>query len=1025
MALSRVRYEQTVAGNRSFAVPFAYLRKEHVEVKADGVTIAFTWVDNQNILTNVAPVVGAVVLVKRVTPTDVQVDFTDGSTLTEKELDLAYLQNLYLAQERIDDAEDTMKIGDDGHWDARNRRIRDMADPVNAQDAVTKSYLENELQIISDLAAQLNASIAVAQGYAQDAADSADAAAAQVALAEAQVALAAAQSALAAGYVGDAADQVDLATAQAAIAAGHAADAAAQVSLAAAQVALAADHAADAAEAQAAAEAAEGGAIAVLDEINDKISTGELGSYPGVNVNDPINQDMRKAWAALSGTEPAPNGIFEDLTSPSGKGILTPGLGNSAGKRILQVNSASPARLEYTGTDWKYATHDDPFTLKNLNSDADGRPILLETVPFQEIGIVFGKLPGEYYVDPSTLAGGTVLAGYTKTGWARLKSIPYDSSDGQSNVYHDLMYGAIVGNNTSSFIGTGSDWFECIQEVTVEYTEDAAPTNRILRKFVRHVKGASDSSFYGDDWQPVGSGGGGSANLTDSELRLFIPSTANYFRELVTGTGLLNGKLSVGTNDSIEYINAGGKTAGANKEIFVGVREPGTAGTNMNKGLYVNGGAGSASGNIYLDTQYNISGAGFHRLTMSRVSPEVTTILSTQHTNSNTAKVSIQARSVADTSTASMLELWTTPHAGGATSTPGNTEYTKIGCGTTGDFSYGVTNGAASGYHSQANSTTKYAKAETLAYRSTGGTLIAGAVHGLHASERNIGFIPSTYEYYSKVFVSNNTSTSLGEVGTRSSESSNTPTVFETFTYGALHRSRVGVGNNIANGSFEVYGLELPAASNFTTAAKYSNGKQGHGISIFNNFANGVSIGIRLASRWSNASVNTAVGVLSSDHAGAPGETAGVAPLRFEQTLTAGGTTRVWTAANTTIGTDAQNPSTFDDPNKTLTTITRMGKNRKMVTIRQRTLVPDVNGIITITLPESYKNLISVAYVPDQPDLLEPSVSFAYIPDSFSMASGTSRSTVSLGFLEVDAGVVSIANSATDCAGLITLVLEE
>jgi hypothetical protein len=41
------------------------------------------------------------------------------------------------------------------------------------------------------------------------------------------------------------------------------------------------------------------------------------------------------------------------------------------------------------------------------------------------------------------------------------------------------------------------------------------------------------------------------------------------------------------------------------------------------------------------------------------------------------------------------------------------------------------------------------------------------------------------------------------------------------------------------------------------------------------------------------------------------------------------------------------------------------------------------------------------------------------------MASGTNRSTVSIGFLEVDAGIVAIATSALDCAGLITLVLEE
>lgn len=1033
MALSRVRYEQTVAGNRSFAVPFAYLRKEHVEVKADGVTIAFTWVDNQNILTDVAPVVGAVVLVKRVTPTDVQVNFTDGSTLTEKELDLAYLQNLYLAQERIDDAEDTMKIADNGHWDARNRRITNMADPVNAQDAVTKSYLENELQIISDLVAQVDAAIAAAQGYAQDAADSAADAAAQVALAEAQVSLAEAQAALASGYASDAADQVALAAAQVAIAAGHAADAAAQVALAEAQVAIAAGHAADAADAQVAAEAAEDGAIAVLDEINDKITSGELGSYPGVMDGDPLNQDMRRAWAALSSTEPAPNGIFEDLTSPNGKGILNPGLGNSVGKRILQVTNASPARLEYTGTGWKYATHDDPFTLRNLNSDDDGRPILLKTVPFQQIGIVFGKLPGEYYVDPGTLAGGTLLSGYTKTGWAKLKSIPYDIFSGQDAVYHNLMYQAIVGNNTSSFIGTGPDWFECIQEVTIEYTEDAAPTNRIIRKFVRHVKGASDSSFHGGDWQPVGSSGGAlptdpefnTLTINQSLIRMKAAgSAANYFDETVTGADADNMVREVESSDGVTYQFYGGGTGDSKRTNQIQLTDGLSAG--MNRRLAMTGTPGSNIGEIYLDNRITSTSQGNHRLTLSNDSIIELTTLKTKSNVANAAESMMSGKSHHTITGFSESLLWLTPHT---TTALNSSEYTTVGAGNR-NFSNGLlVDCAYSKYFSQPSNSSRAGRVETLVYKSTGGTLAAGHIAGIGTSESsNFGVSYTGSEVYSKLLLANSFNFQpLAEVGARYVGSTST----EIFTYGSAYRARVtggiiGGGQSFAYGSYEIYcGIATPAVADYTTAASYSNGKQGHGICLFNTISANNSIGIRLSSRWSNAAVNTAVGVLSSDHAGAPGETAGVAPLRFEQTLTAGGTTRVWTAANTTIGTDAQNPSTFDDPNKTLTTITRMGKNRKMVTIRQRSLVPDANGVITITLPESYKNVISIAFVPDQPDLMEPSVSFAYIPDSFSMASGTSRSTVSIGFLEVDAGIVTIATGATDCAGLITLVLEE
>lgn len=1033
MAYSRVQYTQTVAGNKTFVIPFPYLQRANIQVSDDGAVVTYTYVDAQTILLDVAPDVGSVVDVRRITPTGILVDYTDGSTLGERELDLTYRQTLFLSQEAIDKALDALQLGTDGTYDALGHRIKNLGTPVNPSDAVTKAYADSLLTVIQN-------QVDLAAGYAANAANSAADAASQAALAQAQVALAAAQVALAEASADEAALQVTLAADQVALAESAAADAAAQVllaadqvGLAAAQVALAADHAADAAEAQAAAEAAEGGAIAVLDEINDKISTGELGSYPGVNVNDPINQDMRKAWAALSTTEPAPNGVFEDLTTANGKGILNPGLGNSVGKRILQVNSASPARLEYTGTEWKYATHDDQFNLKTLNTDADGRPILLETVAFQQIGIVFGKLPGEYYVNPSTLAGGTVLAGYTKTGWAKLKSIPYDSFSGQDAVYHNLMYQAIVGNNTSSFIGTGPDWFECIQEVTVEYTEDAAPSNRILRKFVRHVKGASDSSFHGDDWQPVGSGGG--SLPTDPEFNTLAinqglirmkaaGSAANYFDETVTGADANNMVREVESSDGVTYQFYGGGSGDATRINSIQLTDG--LSTGMNRRLSMSGTPGSNVGEIYIDNRISSTSQGNHRLTLSNDGNTHLSTLKTKSNIANAAESMFSGRSNPAINGWSESIMWLTPH----TTTALNVrEHTTVGAGNR-NFGDGLlVDCAYSRYFSQPSNTDRAGRVETLVYKSTGGTSVAGHVAGIGTLEnRNYGVSYSGSEVYSKLLLATSFNFQpLAEVGARYVGSTST----ESFTYGSAHRAKVtggifGGGASFESGSYEIYcGIVTPAATDYTTNGGYKNGKQGQGICLFNSITPNTSVGIRLSSRWSNSAVNTAVGVLSSDHAGAPGETAGVAPLRFEQTLTAGGNTRVWTAANTTIGTDAQNPSTFDDPNKTLTTITRMGKNRKMVTIRQRSLVPDVNGIITITLPESYKNLISVAFVPDQPDLLEPSVSFAYIPDSFSMASGTSRSTVSLGFLEVDAGIVAIATDATDCAGIITLVLEE
>jgi hypothetical protein len=584
------------------------------------------------------------------------------------------------------------------------------------------------------------------------------------------------------------------------------------------------------------------------------------------------------------------------------------------------------------------------------------------------------------------------------------------------------MYDAIVNGATGALVGTGPDFFECIQEVTVEYSEDAAPTNRILRKFVRHVKGASDSSYYGDNWQPVGSGGSsGPTNLTDSELKLFIPSLSNYFRQAVTGTSFNNGKLSISTNEGLEYQNIGGST-GSNREVFVGIREPGSSTVTCNKGLYVNGSSGSSSGNVYLDTQFASSFAGLNRISLSRTSGEVSTTIRNAVTTGTSSTV-IHARS-GSTSGLSNINVYARP------------------IDVTRSFYDGTY--LKAGVYSTESSNFFYASepASYSMYKSSGG--VSGPAKQIHVSRgsgtRNSGFTSAsqvnainfnnpvdgevTYSFL-YIYSLDKSSTGFGSMGFVQDSGAGVPgnrSLARTYSSRYQYES---ISPIVGVGSYELYLGQALAEADFSTSATYSNGLQGTGLSVFNAVTSGASIGIRLASRWANTSVNTAVGVLSSDHAGAPGETAGVAPLRFEQTLTAGGTTRVWTAANTTIGTDAQNAVTIVDASKTVTSVTRMSKNRKMVTIRQRTLVPDINGIITLTLPESYKNVISVAFTPDQPDLLEPSVSFAYIPNSFSMASGTNRSTVSIGFLEVDAGIVAIATSALDCAGLITLVLEE
>jgi|GEM_PF-3397441 hypothetical protein len=103
MALARVTYTQSVSGNRNFSVPFPYLSKDHVKVTVNGAAVTFSWLSASSIQLTTAPAIGAKVEVRRVTERNsLLVDFADGSTLTESQLDLASKQNFYLSQEADD-----------------------------------------------------------------------------------------------------------------------------------------------------------------------------------------------------------------------------------------------------------------------------------------------------------------------------------------------------------------------------------------------------------------------------------------------------------------------------------------------------------------------------------------------------------------------------------------------------------------------------------------------------------------------------------------------------------------------------------------------------------------------------------------------------------------------------------------------------------------------------------------------------------------------------------------------------------
>lgn len=152
-----------------FNVPFPYINPAHVHVYLDGVETGFTWHTNQTVSLAAAPADGVVVRIRRTTPVDKPVaEYKDASVLSMSDLNATSTQNLYAIQEYLDSGQDLMATVEDGTWDAKSRRIKDAADPVNDQDVVTKAWALTipNTTLADSQAAKTAAEVAAAQAQA-------------------------------------------------------------------------------------------------------------------------------------------------------------------------------------------------------------------------------------------------------------------------------------------------------------------------------------------------------------------------------------------------------------------------------------------------------------------------------------------------------------------------------------------------------------------------------------------------------------------------------------------------------------------------------------------------------------------------------------------------------------------------------------------------------------------------------------------------------------------------------------------
>lgn len=170
-------------GNASqlvYAFPFDYLRKKFVKVEDIYTNITeltigvdYTVEDKQVRLVKGIPV-GHFVKIYRKTTTDPLVEWQDASVLRSDDLSLQEVQLLHLAEEALDIAQDKGLTTDDndGVWDARYNKIKNLLEPTEAGDAVNLGYItknqDSLLNKLNSTGEAQNKSI-VATGDAQNA----------------------------------------------------------------------------------------------------------------------------------------------------------------------------------------------------------------------------------------------------------------------------------------------------------------------------------------------------------------------------------------------------------------------------------------------------------------------------------------------------------------------------------------------------------------------------------------------------------------------------------------------------------------------------------------------------------------------------------------------------------------------------------------------------------------------------------------------------------------------------------------
>jgi hypothetical protein len=151
----------------TYSITFPYITSSHVVVKIDNVVKTagtdYTFPTSSTIQFTTAPANGTSISISRSSSRSTRlVDYQDGATITESILDQDSNQLFYISQEAFDTADNAILLDTDNKYNANSKVIKNLANPVNANDAVNKTYLENTWLSTADKATltNLNSNIA-------------------------------------------------------------------------------------------------------------------------------------------------------------------------------------------------------------------------------------------------------------------------------------------------------------------------------------------------------------------------------------------------------------------------------------------------------------------------------------------------------------------------------------------------------------------------------------------------------------------------------------------------------------------------------------------------------------------------------------------------------------------------------------------------------------------------------------------------------------------------------------------------